>query len=950
MNYSTDNAPVSSAKRSFLLVRWLLVIVCSVMIIFSRDLFVDLTPAHLLILCFVASNLLMYLLPESAFKRSNFYPAIGIGDIFLITLALVISGQTAGDVYVMYFLMVIIAALSQELIHILVRAAVVIVFYGLVLWWATLDSGPESDIFLRLPFFFVVAVFYGYLVQLARSKRLQLGGALELSRTGGKQEELQTWLRELNEDITKLDSDSLLKKITERAREFFQADLCDLRVVENGVWYSRGIAGLAAGQAHRDSGVPRGRFKWILDHGKPLALADVTRGTRLPDNPPSGRGIRGYLGVPILSNGGNVIGAFRIMTYKPRTFTAEDIDLLQQLGNGAQIALRNAHLLQDLKLSNQELGRSAAEIQATNARLNRLLEQQSVLREFFVQLSVVDMAELLKKVTGQALRLLRVNQVRVLLLGEDGILRMVAADGERAEDYLAGSGESTQFRSTWAMENQTPLAIKDITQDPAFAGGRLLKELGVRGYLGLPLISRGQKSIGVLVAHTFKERVFTEEEIGLAEQFAAGAAIALENARLYERTKRQEEIQKLLKELSQDITSLDIDTLLQKLTDKVRDFMKADVADLRVIEGPDSRVVGLSGSDPSRLGAKGRGGGRHLWYVENRRPLIIPDISEDSPLAALVSETTRRMGVRGYLGAPLLSRSGDVVGVFRVLSVEPREFTREEAELLLQLANGAAVAIENANLFEEVKKKTEEIEEAYQTKSDFLNTMAHELRTHLNVIMGNTQLLHDGYYGEIDDRIRNGLKTTERNAQALLHLINEILDLARLEAKNVPLSIAPFPIDDMMEELEASFVSLSKEKGLELRVVLADGLPVLKTDRAKVKTILQNLLANAVKYTDRGVVELAARYQARESENSDCVTFSVSDTGIGMVKEDLESIFEPFRMVEGLDRAKYPGSGLGLSLVRRLAELLKGTVAVESESGQGSTFTVKLPIVHPDAN
>jgi signal transduction histidine kinase len=171
-----------------------------------------------------------------------------------------------------------------------------------------------------------------------------------------------------------------------------------------------------------------------------------------------------------------------------------------------------------------------------------------------------------------------------------------------------------------------------------------------------------------------------------------------------------------------------------------------------------------------------------------------------------------------------------------------------------------------------------------------------------------------------------------------------------LEAKNVPLSIAPFPIDDLMEELESSFVSLSKEKGLKLKVVLDEGLPLLKTDKAKVKTILQNLLANAVKYTDSGGVELTARYHAREDENGGCVTFSVSDTGIGMGKEDLESIFEPFRMVEGLDRVKYPGSGLGLSLVRRLAELLKGTVTVESELGQGSKFTVKLPVVYPDAN
>jgi signal transduction histidine kinase len=177
-----------------------------------------------------------------------------------------------------------------------------------------------------------------------------------------------------------------------------------------------------------------------------------------------------------------------------------------------------------------------------------------------------------------------------------------------------------------------------------------------------------------------------------------------------------------------------------------------------------------------------------------------------------------------------------------------------------------------------------------------------------------------------------------------------MLDLARLEARNVPLSIETFAVEEMMEELESSFVPLSKEKGLALKVALDEALPLLKTDRAKVKTILQNLLANAVKYTDRGGVELTAHCAAPGEDNGECVTFSVSDTGIGMGEEDLESIFEPFAMVEGLDRVKYPGSGLGLSLVRRLAELLKGTVVVRSQLGRGSTFTFKVPIVHPDAN
>jgi signal transduction histidine kinase len=223
--------------------------------------------------------------------------------------------------------------------------------------------------------------------------------------------------------------------------------------------------------------------------------------------------------------------------------------------------------------------------------------------------------------------------------------------------------------------------------------------------------------------------------------------------------------------------------------------------------------------------------------------------------------------------------------------------------------------------------------------------MAHELKTPLNVILGNTQLLKDGYYGNVAAGVSKGLETTQRNAQSLLKLINEILDLSRLEARRVPVRIEEFSLRKLLDELESSFTPLVRDKGLDLKFDSDETDFNLKTDRDKVHRILQNLIGNAIKYTDQGLIELAV---SRE-QNSHAIQIVVRDTGIGIKSEELGRIFEPFQMVDGLDREKYPGSGLGLSLVHRLVQLLKGEINVESEPGRGSTFTVILPLGDPEA-
>ncbi|TAJ88939.1 HAMP domain-containing histidine kinase, partial [bacterium] len=234
---------------------------------------------------------------------------------------------------------------------------------------------------------------------------------------------------------------------------------------------------------------------------------------------------------------------------------------------------------------------------------------------------------------------------------------------------------------------------------------------------------------------------------------------------------------------------------------------------------------------------------------------------------------------------------------------------------------------------------------------DFFNTMAHELRTPLNVLVATQQLFTEGFYGELSEKQLKGFEPMQRNAMNLLNLISSILDLARLEAKRVPLQIENFSLKEITDELESSLLPLAKEKGLELRFKVEDATLKLKSDKSKVKTILQNLLSNAVKYTDKGEVELrisVVRDHGDNRSNREAISLAVKDTGIGIKETDLPHIFEAFYMAEGVNRRKYPGSGLGLSIIKRLLELLHGDIQVQSEWGKGSTFTATLPLVHPN--
>ncbi|HEX9445706.1 MAG TPA: GAF domain-containing protein, partial [Candidatus Binatia bacterium] len=631
----------------------------------------------------------------------------------------------------------------------------------------------------------------------------------------------------------------------------------------------------------------------------------------------------------------------RVLTYEIRRFTPAEVDLLEQLAGGAAIAIENARLFKEVRQKSRDL-------EATNLRLDSLLREQSAMREVFSRINLLDLDQMLDQLAGHAMRLLGVDSVLVLL-AEGEALRTVFALGRGAEIQRGRVQPLGRGRSGWVMKNLKPLAVENITRDPEFGQGRVLREIEMKGYLGIPLISRRQKAIGLLVATTLAERAFSRDEIAVAEQFAAGAAIAIENATLLEEAIEKSLHLETLIKVNHDVASLlKKDVLLPRIANEAQNFLSVDGVIFRLIE--DGRLVtaGHAGADDlaEMVHALPLGQSISGKIVAENRPIAVRDLLEDEALIEEHRRILSRAGYRSFLGVPL--RLGhSVIGTLNLYSKQEREFRPEEIRLITAFADQAAITIENARLFEEVQSKSAELEDAFRLKTDFLNAMAHELRTPLNVVIGTQQLLLDGSYGGLKNEQQRAVERIGRYAGELLALINEILDLMRLDAKKVPLHCEEFSARELAEELELSFDPLARGKGLALGFTIDPGVPRLKSDRGKIREILQNLLANAVKYTEKGKVELGVRLEKPAADARDRrVAWSVSDTGIGIGASDLPRIFEPFYMAEEVDRRKYPGSGLGLSIVSRLVELLDGAVRIESAPGKGSTFTVTLPAVH----
>jgi signal transduction histidine kinase len=320
-------------------------------------------------------------------------------------------------------------------------------------------------------------------------------------------------------------------------------------------------------------------------------------------------------------------------------------------------------------------------------------------------------------------------------------------------------------------------------------------------------------------------------------------------------------------------------------------------------------------------------------------PVQVPDITVAGAYESRLRENLITSGVRAILAVPMV-REDRLIGSLVVTRNRPGDFPSATIDLMRTFATQSALAIQNARLFREIEIKSRELEVASQHKSEFLASMSHELRTPLNAIIGFSDVLLQGMFGEMSEKQTEYLQDILASGQHLLSLINDILDLSKIEAGRMDLDLADFHLSSAVDDALLLMRERASRRGLTLERHLDERLGEIRADQRKVKQVLLNLLSNAIKFTPEG-----GRIDVRTALVDGTVEISVIDMGIGIAAEDQEAVFEEFRQV-GKSEKKAEGTGLGLALCRKFVELHGGRIGVKSQLGEGSTFTFTLPVRH----
>jgi signal transduction histidine kinase len=473
-----------------------------------------------------------------------------------------------------------------------------------------------------------------------------------------------------------------------------------------------------------------------------------------------------------------------------------------------------------------------------------------------------------------------------------------------------------------------------------------------RTTLGVPLL-REDGAIGVILLARQRVQPFTEKEIALVRTFADQAVIAIENARLFDELRartaelgRSVDELKMLSEVGQAVSStLDLRAVLSTILTRSVALAGADAgAVFRYNRGERSfRLVEAIGWDASLTEAVG-----DLRIPETetamgeaaaqRMPIQLADLA-DRPSAPL-RDASLAAGIRGVLIVPLVGPER-ILGALILQRRSTGEFPAETVQLMQTLASQSVLAIQNARLFREIADKSEQLALASQHKSQFLANMSHELRTPLNAILGYAELLVDGIYGQLSDRPKGVLERIQNNGKHLLALINDVLDLAKIEAGQLTLTLEDYSLPEVVRSVVTATEPLAMSKGLKFTAAVQDDLPKAHGDARRVSQVLLNLVGNAIKFTDEGEVEICVATDKGQ------FVLTVRDTGPGIADADQERIFGEFQQIDNTNTRKKGGTGLGLAISKRMLEMQGGTISLDSAVGQGSTFRVVLP-VHVD--
>ncbi len=644
-------------------------------------------------------------------------------------------------------------------------------------------------------------------------------------------------------------------------------------------------------------------------------------------------------------------GAARIgagdLSHRLEVTTGDEIEALAEQFNTMTAQLRESYANLEHK------------VEERTRELTEALEQQTATSEILgvISSSPTDVQPVFEVIVERAVRLCGGRFGRVYRYDGD-LIHVVARHGVSAAgaEELQGVFPRPATADTIVgrvITTRQAAYVTDIdrAEGVPLLSRQMIEALGTRSQVTVPMLRAGEP-IGAMTIGWAEPDGFGEQQIALLQTFANQAVIAIENVRLFkelearnsdltETLEQQTATAEILRVISSSQT--DVQPVFETIAENSLRLCDATFSTVFRFDGELVHLEALRNTTPEGADAIRNAfpmppsrGGASARCILTRSIVHISDVREDPDYVLLGLAETNKF--RSILSVPML-RDGNPIGAITVAAPRAVPFPDKQVEVLKTFADQAVIAVENTRLFNEIQDKTHQLEVANRHKSEFLANMSHELRTPLNAVIGFSEVLLERMFGEVNPKQEEYLNDILSSGKHLLSLINDILDLSKIEAGRMELESQPFDLPAALDNALTLIRERAARHGLRLEVTVDPGLGEVKGEERKVKQVLLNLLSNAVKFTpEGGKISLSA------SLNDGMAEISVADTGVGIAPEDQEAIFEEFRQVGSDYARKREGTGLGLALARRLVALHGGKLWVESEPGKGSTFTFTLPV------